>query len=78
MTGHQPLATVITLYIHKKKKKQSIGVLDKKQKKKKVRGENERENPQGIGVLDISFKDFQGVLERLAHGSYVHLTDHTR
>lgn len=36
------------------------------------------ENPQGVGVLDISFKDFQGVLERLTHGSYVHRSDHTR
>jgi len=43
------------------------------EKKKKVRGEN----PQGVGMLDISFKDFQGVLERLTHGSYVHRSDHT-
>lgn len=35
--------------------------------------ERERENPQRISVLNISFKDFQGVLERLTHGSYVHL-----
>ena len=25
-------------------------------------------------MLDISFKDLQGVLERLSHGTYVHLS----
>lgn len=38
---------------------------------KEREGRRER-NWQGIGVLDISFQHFQGVLERPAHGSYVH------
>lgn len=35
-------------------------------------------NLQGIGMLDISFKHFQGVLERLSHGSYVHLPENPK
>lgn len=32
------------------------------------------EDLQSISMLDISFKHFKRVLERLSHGTYVHLT----
>ena len=51
----------------------NMTVKNKNPENKRVRGEN----PQGVGMLDVSFKDFQGVLERLTHGSYVHRSDHT-
>ena len=56
----------------KKKKKKTYGSSWNKQKPMRDT-ENPVKSLQGIGVLDISFKHFQGVLERLSHGSYVHL-----